>query len=337
MGIRGPPGARTLIRRWISTPGRKGILDRLRIFSGASHVDLTRGIACALELPLSIVQRERFSNDNLYVRLCENVRGADVFVVQTCSPPVQDHLFELLLLLDAARSSSAERVTAVIPYYSYARSDKKDEPRISIAGRLIADLLETAGANRVLTLTLHSPQVHGFFGVPTDHLNAEPVLAEALRERELGDAVVVTPDIGNAKRAAHLARRLNLPVAAGNKRRIDDNRVVIDGIVGDVHKELAIVYDDEIATGGSVIEMLNLLSREGVRRALVACTHGVFSRHALERLNEHPMVEEIISTDTVPIDPGKAIAKLKVVSVAPLLAEAIRRIHSNESVSSLFS
>lgn len=312
-------------------------MSRLRIFSGASHPDLALGIARSLQLPLSPAQRRRFSNDNLYVRLCENVRGADVFVVQTLAPPVQDHLFELLMLLDAARSSSAERVTAVIPYFSYARSDKKDEPRISIAGRLVADLLETAGANRVLTLTLHSPQVHGFFRVPTDHLNAEPVLAEALRDRDLHDAVVVTPDIGNAKRATHLARRLNLSVAAGNKRRLDDDQVVIDGIVGDVHKETAVVTDDEIATGGSTIEMLNLLRREGVRRAYVTCTHGVFSGQALQRLNEHPLVEEIIATDTVPIDPSKPSGKLKVVSVAPLLAEAIRRIHSNESVSALFS
>lgn len=312
-------------------------MNRLRIFSGSSHPDLVRGIARCLDLPVSASQSRRFSNDNLYVRLCENVRGTDVFVVQTCAPPVQDHLFELMMLLDAARSSSAQRVTAVIPYYSYARSDKKDEPRISITGRLVADLLETAGASRVLTLTLHSPQVHGFFRVPTDHLNAEPVLAEALRHRDLGDAVVVTPDIGNAKRATHLARRLNLPVAAGNKRRIDDERVVIDGIVGDVHKEVAVVTDDEIATGGSIIEMLNLLQREGVRRALVACTHGVFTGQALDRLDQHPLVEEIITTDTMPVRPGKPVSKLKIVSVAPLLAEAIRRIHCDESVSALFS
>ena len=312
-------------------------MDRLRIFSGSSHPALTKGIADELKISVAEMQVRRFSNDNLYVRLCDNVRGADVFVVQTFAPPVQDNLFELLMLLDAARSSSAERVTAVIPYYSYARSDKKDEPRISIAGRLVADLLETAGANRVLTLTLHSPQVHGFFRVPTDHLNAEPVLAEALRSRDLSDAVVVTPDIGNAKRAAHLAHRLNLTVAAGNKRRLDDDRVVIDGIVGDVHKDLAIVTDDEIATGGSTIEMLNLLQREGVRRALVTCTHGVFTSRALDRLSEHPLVEEIIATDTVPVAASKMVSKLRIVSVAPLLAEAIRRIHLDESVSALFS
>ncbi len=311
-------------------------MDKLHIFSGSSHPKLTQGIARALDLPVGPVQIGRFSNDNLYVRLCENVRGADVFVVQTFAPPVQDNLFELLMLIDAARSSSAARVTAVIPYYSYARSDKKDEPRISIAGRLVADLLQTAGADRVLTLNLHSPQVHGFFSVPTDHLNAEPVLAEALRQRDLKDAVVVTPDIGNAKRATHLARRLNLPVAAGNKRRIDDNRVIIDGIVGDVHKETAIVADDEVATGGSVIEMLNLLQREGVRRALVACTHGVFTKGAIERLFAHPLVEEVIATDTMPIDLPRYDGKVTIVSVAPLLAEAIRRINQDESVSELF-
>jgi ribose-phosphate pyrophosphokinase len=310
--------------------------DALRIFSGSSHPGLAAGIAECLAIPLMPVQTRRFSNDNLYVRLHDNVRGTDVFVVQTFAPPVQDNLVELLLLIDAARSSSAQRVTAVIPYYSYARSDKKDEPRISIAGRLIADLLQTAGADRVLTINLHSPQVHGFFSVPTDHLTAEPVLAEALRLRDLSDAVVVTPDIGNAKRATHLARRLNLPVAAGNKRRIDDERVIIDGIVGDVYKHTAIVTDDEVATGGSVVEMLNLLQREGVQRALVVCTHGVFTGTSVKRLVEHPLVEEIIATDTMPIDASLFGGKLTIVSVAPLLAEAIRRIHSNESVSSLF-
>ena len=312
-------------------------MDQLRVFSGSSHPALAGGIAEALGMSLSPLECRRFSNDNLYVRLCENVRGTDVFVVQTFAPPVQDHIFEMLMLLDAARSASAARVTAVIPYYSYARSDKKDEPRISITGRLVADLLETAGANRVLTLTLHSPQVHGFFRVPTDHLSAEVVLADALSDRDVRDAVVVTPDIGNAKRATHLARRLNLPVAAGNKRRLSDDRVIIDGIVGDVHKETVIVTDDEIATGASVWEMLNLLQREGVRRCLVTSTHGVFTRGAVARLSSHPLVEEIIVTDTVPIPDGQRSKKLKVVSVAPLLAEEIRRIHLDESVSSLFT
>jgi ribose-phosphate pyrophosphokinase len=311
-------------------------MDKLHIFSGSSHPALAQGIARCLDMSIAPVQISRFSNDNLYVRLCENVRGADVFVVQTFAPPVQDHIFELLMLIDAARSSSAARVSAVIPYYSYARSDKKDEPRISITGRLVADLLQTAGADRILTMNLHSPQVHGFFSVPTDHLTAEPVLADALRKRDLRDAVVVTPDIGNAKRATHLARRLNLPVAAGNKRRIDDNRVVIDGIVGDVHHETAIVTDDEVATGSSVFEMLNILRREGVRHALVVCTHGVFTKGAIERLYDQPLVDEIIATDTMPIDLDHYSDKVTIVSVAPLLAEAIRRINNDESVSELF-
>jgi len=312
-------------------------MSRLVVFSGRSHPALAQGITECLGIPLAPVQSSRFSNDNLYVRLCDNVRGADVFVVQTFAPPVQENLFELLMLMDAARSASAERVTAVIPYYSYARSDKKDEPRISIAGRLVADLLHTSGANRVLTINLHSPQVHGFFPMPADHLTAELVLADALRDRDIGPAMVVTPDIGNAKRAAHLARRLGLPVAAGNKRRIDDRRVVIDGIVGDVNKETAIVTDDEIATGTSVIEMLNLLEKHGVRRAFVVCTHGVFTDEALPRLSEHPLVHEIIATDTVPVAPDRRIPKLTTVSVSGLLAEAIQRIHRDESVSALFS
>src|SRR2546422_7577618 len=218
-------------------------MREITIFSGNAHPELVNEVCSCLGVQLCPATIRRFSNDCLYVQLNANCREGDVFLIQPLVPPVQEHLMELLFMLDAARGASAARTTAVIPYYSYARSDKKDEPRISIAGRLVADLLQTAGADRVLTLNLHSPQVHGFFSVPTDHLNAEPVLAEALRQRDLRDAVVVTPDIGNAKRATHLARRLNLPVAAGNKRRIDDNRVIIDGIVGDVHKETAIVTD----------------------------------------------------------------------------------------------
>jgi len=311
-------------------------VKNIRVFGGRSHPDLTQAICGHLGIQASPVNLLRFSNDNLYVRLEESVRGCDVFVVQTCVEPVQDHLFELFLLLDAARSASAGRITAVIPYYSYARSDKKDEPRISVAGRLIADLLETAGADRILTMTLHSPQVHAFFRVPADHLSALPVLAEALQSCHLDDAVVVAPDIGSAKRATHLARRLSLPVAAGNKRRIDDAHVEIDGIVGEITSANAIVIDDEIARGSSVIELLKLLRPRGVERAWVACTHGVFSGGGLRRLEEMPEIQEVIATDTVPVAPERRTSKLRIASVAPLFAEAIRRIHFEESVSSLF-
>jgi ribose-phosphate pyrophosphokinase len=226
----------------------------------------------------------------------------------------------------------------VIPYYSYARSDKKDAPRISIAGRLVADLLTTAGASRVLTIALHAPQVHGFFRVPVDHLNALNILSAHFRERDLEGTVVVSPDLGNAKSASHLARLLNLPVAAGSKRRIDDEHVVIERIVGDVTGRNVILLDDEIANGGTVVEMLRLLREHRVGRIAVACTHGLFTGSAIDRLGHETDVTEVVTTNTVPLTPDKiqALPQLRVLSVAPLLAEAIQRIHDGESISSLF-
>ena len=243
---------------------------------------------------------------------------------------------ELLLMLDAARGASAARITAVIPHYAYARSDKKDAPRISIAARLVADLLATAGADRVLTMTLHSPQVHGFFSVPVDHMNALKVLAAHFRRRPLRNTVVVSPDLGNAKSAAHFARMLGAPVAAADKKRLGDDRVVIDTLVGDVNGRNVIVLDDEIANGGTVVEVLAKLREHRVKRIAVACTHGLFTGKAIERLRAQRDVEEIVATDTVPIPREKRLPNMTVLSVAPLLAEAIRRIHGGKSVSSLF-
>lgn len=243
---------------------------------------------------------------------------------------------ELLLMADAARGASAARVTAVIPHYAYARSDKKDAPRISIAARLVADLLSTAGANRVLTMTLHSPQVHGFFSVPVDHMNALKVLAAHFRRRNLANTVVVSPDLGNAKQASHLARMLGVPVAAGSKKRVSDNRVVIDAIVGDVEGKNVIVLDDEIANGGTIVEILGKLRERRVKRIAVACTHGLFTGQAIARLRAQPDLAEIVTTDTVPVPSGKRLPNMKVLSVAPLLADAIRRIHVGKSVSELF-
>jgi ribose-phosphate pyrophosphokinase len=226
----------------------------------------------------------------------------------------------------------------VIPYYAYARSDKKDAPRISIAGRLVADLLMAAGASRVLTLSLHAPQVHGFFRIPVDHLNALNIFAAHFRHRDLAETVVVSPDLGNAKSAAHLAHLLKLPVAAGSKRRIDDEHVVIERIVGDVTGKHVILLDDEIANGGTVMEMLRLLRAQLVGRIVVACTHGLFTGAAIERVAAQPDVAEVVTTSTVPLAPAKiaALPQLRVLSVAPLLAEAIQRIHDGESISSLF-
>ncbi len=308
----------------------------IAVFTGSAHPKLALDICRYLEVELLPATIQRFSNDCLSVQLNANCREKDVFLIQPLVPPVQEHLMELMLMLDGARGASAARTTAVIPYYSYARSDKKDAPRISIAARLVADLLVTAGANRVLTMTLHAPQIHGFFSVPVDHLNALDVLARHFRGRELGDTVVVSPDLGNAKSASNFARILNLPVAAGRKQRISDEKVLIDTIVGDVRGKEVILLDDEIANGGTILEMLRLLRRHEVRRVVVVCTHGLFTKGSLERILAEPEVAEVVTTDTVPLTPERRVPALDIVSIAPLLAETIQRIHNGESVSSLF-
>lgn len=304
------------------------------VFSGSAHIDLAERICADLGVPLSPVEIHRFSNDCLQVQLQVNCRQRDVYIVQPLVPPTQEHLMELLLMIDAARGASAQQITAVMPHYAYARSDKKDASRISIGGRLVADLLVAAGVDRVLTMALHAPQVHGFFSVPVDHLTAIGVLADHFRGKDLTDTIVVSPDLGNAKTATQFARLLGLPVAAGSKQRMADDRVVIDAIVGDVTGKRAIILDDEIATGGSIIELLERLKDRGCVQAAVACTHGLFAGPAVERLRSHPSVTEVISTDTVPRPDG--FPELQVSSVAGLFAEAIKRIHEGESVSSLF-
>ncbi|HYH11162.1 MAG TPA: ribose-phosphate pyrophosphokinase [Thermomicrobiales bacterium] len=307
------------------------------VFSGSAHPELAREICEHMGQPLHHTEISRFSNDCLQVQLQANCREQDVFIVQPLSPPVQEHLMELLLMLDAARGASAARITAVIPHYAYARSDKKDAPRISIGGRLVADLLDTAGANRVLTMALHSPQVHGFFSVPVDHLNALNVIADHFALRDLGNTIVVSPDLGNAKAATQFARILDLPVAAGSKRRLADDRVVIDAIVGEVAGRNVIILDDEVATGGSILELMSALRHEQVGRVSLACTHGLFTGKAIERLrNLGDELGEIVTTNTVPIPEEKRLPNMTILSIAPLLSEAIQRIHQGESVSALF-
>jgi ribose-phosphate pyrophosphokinase len=311
-------------------------MREIAVFSGSAHPELASEICAHLGVPLQPAHVQRFSNDCLEVQLQANCREADVFLIQPITPPCQEHLVELLTMLDAARGASAARVTAVLPHYAYARSDKKDKPRVSIAGRLMADLIATAGANRVLTLTLHKPQVHGFFSVPTDHLNALGVLAKHFRGRALENTVVVSPDLGNAKEAEAFARSLGLPVAAGIKQRVSDDRVVITSIVGDVTGRDVIVLDDEVANAGTLVELLDRLRERGVRRIDIATTHGLFTGPAIERLRRQTDVTEIVTTNTVPLPPEKRLPHMTVLSVAPLLGEAIRRIHHGESVSELF-
>jgi ribose-phosphate pyrophosphokinase len=308
----------------------------LKIFSGSANRQLAESICRTLGIGLSRLAISRFSNDNLFVQIRENVREKDVFVVQPFSAPVGDTVLELFIILDALRSASARRITAVIPYFSYARSDKKDAPRISIAGRLMADLLKTAGANRVLTMDLHSDAVHGFFSVPVDHLTAIPYFVDHFRDRlDLKRAVVVATDAGGAKRAGRFAKRIHLPLAIIDKRRVGDTEVVQGLVVGEVAGRDAIIFEDEISTGGTLAESVKTLGAAGVNTIHVGATHGVLCGPAIKRLKDSP-VASVVVTDTVYLPPAKQAEKIHTLSVAPLFAEAIRRIHTGESVGALF-
>lgn len=308
----------------------------ISVFSGSAHPDLAAEVCAHLGVPLSPSRLSRFANDCLEVQLQANCRERDVFLVQPLVKPVQEHLVELLLMCDAARGASAGRITVVMPHYSYARSDKKDEPRISLGGRLVADLMAAAGVHRVLTMTLHSPQVHGFFSVPVDHLHARRELAAHFRRYDLTRTTVVSPDLGNAKEAAAFARMLGAQVAAGAKQRYPDDQVSINTVIGEVTGRDVIVLDDEIAKGSTVLELLDRLRESEPRSIRVACTHGLFAAGALKRLSEQPDVLEIVCTNTVPVAAEEHTDKLRVLSIAPALAEAVRRIHNGESVSALF-
>ncbi|HMB24689.1 MAG: ribose-phosphate diphosphokinase [Chloroflexota bacterium] len=319
-------------------PGEKIPTDQVRFFSGSSNPALAENIANELGVALDETSITRFSNDNLYIQLGATVRYRRVYIVQSLSQPVNDHLMELLMMLDIARGAAASEVHAIIPYYSFARSDKKDAPRISITARLVADLLKTAGATHVMSMVFHSPQVHGFFSLPTDPLSSWVVFKEYLETRDLAGSILVTPDMGQAKSASRFARGLGLPIAAGNKERFSDTEVVIRGLVGNQvrgHKR-ALIYDDEISTGGSILELSRVLIDEGIEEMLIVCTHGVFTRGGLERLAEVPQISEIVTTDTVYTPPEKRHPKLKILSVAPLFADAIRHNLRHESLKELF-
>lgn len=314
-----------------------GDLNDVLIYSGSAHPQLAHSIAQYLGLDLSQTFIQKFSNDNFYIQLGSSVRAKQVFIIQPLSPPCSDNLMELLLMLDIARSGSAKDVCAVIPYYSYARSDKKDAPRISIAARLVADLLVTAGATQVITMTLHSAQGHGFFSVPTDHLTAHSVLVEHFAKKDLSNSVVVAPDIGHAKRTGKLAQALKLPMAAGEKVRLSDNNVAVKGIMGDVIGKDIILLDDEIATAGTITEMVKHLKKYyNIKKVTVAGTHGLFTGSAVDRLNAIDIIDEIVVTDTVPLPADRRPERLVVLSVARIFGEVIRCNVQGVSVGSLF-
>lgn len=314
--------------------------QEVRIFSGQSHPELAKGIADYLGVPLDKTYRKRFSNDNIQVQLGASVRSRTVYIVQSLTPPVSENLLELLMMLDIARSAAAREVHAIIPYFSYARSDKKNAPRISIAARLIADLLKTAGATHAMTMTLHSPQVHGFFSIPIDPLTARALFVQYFHERDLRKTVVVAPDIGHAKAAARFARSLNLPVLAAIKERISDTEVRVSGLFGRQVRRYrrALVYDDEIANGGSVVAVSQELVKHGIEEIIAICTHGLFSGNAFQRLAEIPQIIELVTTDTVPPPPPeKRPPHLTILSVATIFGEAIRRNYLRQSIGDLFT
>lgn len=310
--------------------------DELKLFAGSSHPALARRICDYLDIPLSPATITHFANDNLFVQINENVREKDVFVLQTARPPISEHLMELCIMIDALRHASARRITAVIPYYFYARSDKKDMPRISITARLVADLLQTAGANRVLTMTLHSDQTQGFFSVPSDQLSAVPLICDYFRNWDLSDFVVVAPDAGSARRAGAYADRLGLPLAIGDKRRTADDTVEIHALVGDVRGKRVLLFDDEIATGGSMLNLARFLQEHyDVPEVYAGAAHGVFVGPAIDRLGHDPFKLTVV-TDSLPLPEGAERANIRQVSVAELFGRAIHAIHTGESVSALF-
>ena len=310
--------------------------ERFKIFAGSANPALAESICKHLDVPLGRALLGRFSDGEIYFQVLENVRGADVFVVQPCCYPVDNHLLELLLMIDAFKRASAWRITAVLPYYCYARQDRKDKPRVPISAKLVADLLETAGASRALTLDLHAPQIQGYFDVPVDHLYGSPVLVEYFRNKKLPNLTVVSPDAGGVERARAFAKKLGAPLAIVDKRRVDLDVTEVMNLIGDVKGRSALIVDDIIDTGGTLVKTAEALLREGATQVFAACTHAIFSGPAAERI-ENSGITEVVATDSVPLsDAAKNLKKVKILSVADLLARGIRSIHEETSISELF-
>jgi len=308
----------------------------LKVFTGRSHPSLAEEICALLGLPLGRMTLYSFSDGENYVQIDENVRGADVFVIQPTSPPVNDNLMELLIMLDAFKRSSASRITAVLPYYGYARQDRKDKPRVPITAKLAADLIMAAGADRVLTLDLHAAQIQGFFNIPVDHLFAAPVIVGHLKTLEGQDLTIVSPDAGGVERARAYAKRLGATLAIIDKRRFAKNQTEVMNIIGDVEGRNVFIVDDIIDTAGTLISGVEALLAKGAKSISAACTHAVLSGPAIQRINSS-RIDQVIVTNSIPTQDKEAdCPRLKTLSIAPLLAEAIRRIYSEDSVSSLF-
>lgn len=310
--------------------------DEIKVFCGNAHPALAKDVCEYLGIPLGKMEVFEFKNENIFVRIMENVRERDVFLIQPICSPVQRNLVELLIMLDAFKRASAERVTAVIPYYGYSRTDKKDQPRVPITARLIADLLTTAGANRILTVDLHAPQIQGFFNIPVDELTALFILSDYWRNKKLKNIVVVATDIGISKRARDLAEKLDAPLAIIEKRRLGNKDTTETlNIIGEVEGKRAITVDDEIDTAGSLVNAVDALLKSGAREVYACCTHPVLSGPAIERIAKSP-VKEVVVANTIPVNGSRKLSKITVLPMASLLGEAIHRIHTGMSIGSMF-
>jgi ribose-phosphate pyrophosphokinase len=312
-------------------------MDEIKVFSGSAHPALAQAAADYLNIPLGKCEIFEFSNENIFVRILENVRQRDTFVIQSLSSPVNKNLVELLIMIDALKRASAARITAVIPYYAYGRTDKKDQPRVPITARLIADLLTVAGANRLLTVDLHAAQIQGFFNIPVDELTALYILSRYFKEKNLNkNLVVVATDIGISKRARDLASKLDAPLAIVEKRRVgNEDRAEALNVIGEVAGKLALTVDDEIDTAGSLVNVVSALEKRGAKGVYACCTHPIFSGAAIQRIAACP-VKEVVVTDTVPVDVTKKLEKITILPIAPLLGEAIHRIHTGMSIGAMF-
>ena len=311
-------------------------MDELKVFSGNAHPTLAQAVVEYLGMPLGKCEVFEFSNENIFVRILENVRQRDTFVIQPLCSPVNKNLVELLIMLDALKRASAGRITAVVPYYGYGRTDKKDQPRVPITARLVADLLTVAGANRLLTVDLHAAQIQGFFNIPVDELTALYLLSRYFKDMEFDDLVVVATDIGISKRARDLAARVDAPLAIIEKRRagnVDQTETL--NVIGEVEDKVALTVDDEIDTAGSLVGVVSALEERGAKEIFACCTHPIFSGSAIQRIASCP-VKEVVVTDTVPVAGDKKLDKITVLPMAPLLGEAIHRIHTGLSIGAMF-
>ncbi len=312
----------------------EGMYGHIKLFSGTANPALAQEISDYLGVPLGGRDIIKFPNDNIFTRLHESVRGQDVFLIQPTCRPVNDNLMELLIMIDTLRRDSAGRITAVVPYYAYGRTDKKDQPRVPITARLVADLITVAGADRILTIDLHAGQIQGFFTIPVDELTAFYIIRDYFLEKDLQDIIVVAPDVGASRRARNLAQALNVPMAMIEKRRTGQNTQVLS-VIGDVKGMNAIIYDDEIDTAATLMDAVKVIKERGARDIYACATHAVFSDPAIERIKASP-IKEVVVTNTIPIPPEKMLPQITILSVGPLIGEVIRRIHLGLSVGELF-